>query len=313
MAITTRGLASNNYYINNDILVELTSTYSDGYFIIFLTNETTNITTRNLISHQDSQKKATINLSPIIKSIFSLPKFVSQSSIVGQPPTHDGRDLITININHSRHETAPIVFQKYFIRGGQRTQKTNVVSPVGWLQPNGIYPVWTGLPYTASFMPNTGSIQALNPPSDIIDYRRESGCGSSYIRFLNQMGGYSYWLFSSGKEIDSNKPLGSFTKYGYYGKGTVVDFFSVPPSNVIDLGHESDTKLSVSGKVPLKYIDLIKDLIISPEVHVYSNAAFRRVYVQSGSVDKDLNKRAYQVKLSFDMNNKFNPSILWSN
>lgn len=314
--IKIEGLESNCYYINNDIMVKLTSDHNEGYFKVLFNNNTTGKSTGYLTIHQDSKKEGIINISPILKGLHSIPRNNDNYGIT--QTTHAGRDVVSMNVTHSKEPSGSLIqrISKSYVRGGVRTQRTNVVSVLDrYLQPNAIIPVWEGFPVSVSFLPTTGQIQHTQPPEYMIERLRTEGCGYCYIRFLNQLGGYSYWLFSTSKLVENNKPLGSFLKYGYS---------NTPPSNVVaskfpetglvDLGQEYEGKINVSSKVPLRFLDLIRDLEISPEVHYLTpTLQWQRVFVQGGSIEKDINKKASLVKLTIDLQNRFNPSLLWSN
>lgn len=314
---TIEGLSSNNYYINNPIMIGLKSTALGGYFIVRFTDNTTGITTSNFIAQQDPTGRAVLDISGVIKSIFSYPKCESMYDIA--PVPHNGCDNVTIRAYHSSYTSTAAVLTKNFLRGGNRTQNTNQAAGATgiFLQTGNVVPVWSGYPVDATYFNTDGKLYHYslnNIPSTIIDNRRVKGCSSVYMRFLNQRGGYSYWLFETGEETETNTPLGGFIKFGYLNRPSALPSGNVPKTGVVDLGNEVDTKFAAIGKVPKQYIDLIRDLIVSPEVYYLNEFNdFVRVILNKNTIVEDANKRAFSVKISFDLYNRFNPSLLWSN
>lgn len=304
-AITVTGLTGSNYLINNEITLNLNSGVLVNYYIITLENITNGNTTSPIkIYTRIGTNEKNVNLSPIIKSIFSYPE--ANQSYAGFGSTTKNLNTIRITVETDTG-FFPYTITRNFIRGGNRTNDVNQVLPITvptnsatWLQPASRIPAWNGYPIAGYRLNSAGSITKVLQgvlPTGTLDYQRVRGCNSIYIKFLNQKGGYSYWLFETNKETESNDNLGGFIR------NNLVD----------DLGNDSNSSLSVWGKIPKAYIGLIKDLIISPEIYTYDGSKFNRLLSGKNSITIDDNKRAYQVTIKFELEYRFDPSLLWYN
>lgn len=312
-SFTVNNLTGNNYMINNDIIVVLGSQVTGGYFTVRMYNATNGVSTTNIISHQDGSGTVILNLSPIIKGIFSYPKHNTNYTTANLVQV--GLNRITLYVKHSSNSTETS-FVKNYIRAGRRVNNTNQTIAVNaWLQPSAKIPVWSGYPANASQLASDNTIrirQVAAIPTAMVDQRRPKGCQSTYVKFLNQLGGYSYWLFEAYTETESGGSLGSYTTYSASNRAG-IDLRNSYINDVGDLGSESDNKITVTGKVPTEYIGVIRDLIISPEIYIYEAGSFIRVTCAKNNVQEEANRRAYSVKINFDYQYRFNPSILWSN
>lgn len=303
-SLTVSGLSGNNYLINNDIILTLTSQNDTTYFNISFENLTNQKNTGEIKVYTPiASNTKKVYISSIIKSIFDYPQAVQTYGGVTTTLNTLNRIKITVTTEDgiTYYETT-----KNFIRGGYRTQETNQVLPITnaavfdtWLQPADKIPAWTGYPIAGYRLNNTTITKVATGalPTGMLDYQRTKGCNNIYLKFLNQKGGYSYWLFETNKETEANENLGGFIR------NDVND----------DLGNEANSSLSVWGKIPKQYIGLIKDLIISPEIYTYRDGEFERLRSNRNSITIDDNKRAYQVTIKFDLDYRFNPSLLWYN
>jgi hypothetical protein len=131
-----------------------------------------------------------------------------------------------------------------------------------------------------------------------IDYRRIKGNNNIYLKFLNQKGGYSYWLFESYGEKETNTPLGYLVNTS---------------NNLLDLGNESKSDLQIYSKIPKEYRNFPKDLIVSSDIYAYQNSAWKKIFLKSNNIEFDNIKKVYTVNFNIDLNYRFNPSLLWSN
>ena len=103
--------------------------------------------------------------------------------------------------------------------------------------------------------------------------------------------------FRSKNELESNVNLGGFVR------NNLVD----------DLGNESNSTIQAMGKIPAEYAYYINDLIVSPEIYVLLDGSWVRVRSKNNSVSVNQTKRSYQVTINYDVDYRFNPSLLWSN
>lgn len=310
--IEVSGISGSNYLINNDIIMTLNSNVNVDYYELSLTNLTNGNNTGIFRMYtKQTSNELNINLSPIIKGIFSEPE-ADNSYSTGSTTVNLNRITITIQKDGSENSYTTT---KNFIRGGNRTNDTNQSLAITvtntfntWLQPANKIPTWTGYPIAGYRLNSNNTITKVltsSLPSGILDARRSTGCYPVYVKFLNQKGGYSYWLFESGKEGEQNNHLGSFIRN----------------NKVDDLGSEADSTLQLYSKVHKDYIGLIKDLCVSSEIYVYHAAMtkaakpnqFIRAFLDRNSTLIDENKKAYAVNIKLDFDYRFNPSLLWSN
>lgn len=287
--ILTVGLENDNYLINNEIWVNLSVVDLITRFTLSITNLNNGKFSRPLKLFSNNSG-AMINLQPLIKSLFDYPNVRNQNRFQISIQAYNENTLV-----HS----ATIV--KNLIRGGNRTELTNQYLSLGEiLRPSLKLPVWDGFPTDEYYLGNDGSIAIRNyafiEPS-LIDNKKVKGCNNIYFRFLNQKGGYSNWLFESYSNTEINNNLGAFIRN----------------NTIEDLGSEVDNSLSVFSKVPAEYYSLIKDLFISPDIYVWQDLRWKKVISNKNTSEYDTAKRAYSVKAKFIFENRFNPSLLWSN
>jgi len=282
------GLESNGYYINNDIFIGFPAYVGNLYFTVRIesvSNPQLFIVQRVYASPDGT---ARINISPILKSMF------------GDFGNSNSQEFKITRILSSNN--ASLTLQKTFIRGGVRSTLTNLKATANtFLNPAVKYPVFQGYPITFDYINGEYQINQIQQPDisvSLLDYRIPTGCNGTYIRFLNQMGGYSYWYFESFSNTESGDNLG-----GFINRNNQVD----------DLGNESNVQLKAYSKFPKEYVSLAKDLIVSGEIYIYENGVFTRIRTIKNSIEEDKVKRAYSVTLKFDIDYRFNPSSLWSN
>lgn len=279
-------LNGNGYLINNEIWFNVNADEDIVYFKFIYTNLANGKISTAFIAYADQTDNVFINIQSVVKSLFNTPNgSTNNSSKIQISITADTGDNIT--------------FTKDFVRGGNRVNETNqTISPNQTLRLSQNLPVWSGFPAYDYFLSSSYVIQeqTLAEVSNI-DYRRIKGCNNIYLKFLNQKGGYSYWLFESYSEKEANTPLG----------------YLVQPNNLLlDLGNQSKSDLQVYSKIPREYRQYAFDLIVSPDVYAYQNGAWKKIFMKSNNIERDNLKRVYTVNLNIDLNYRFNPSLLWS-
>lgn len=287
--IISHNLTGNGYLINNEIWMGVSADSDIIYFRIFLRNLSNNKISTSFYAYADVNNSVSVNLQSIIKSLFDVPNGSTNNS-----------NAIEISIIANTGDT--LVFQKNFIRGGKRVNEVNqTFSPNQTLRLSEKLPVWSGFPVLDYFISSSYIIQEktlADLPSNEIDYKRIKGCNNIYIKFLNQKGGYSYWLFESYTEKEQNTPLGSFIS---------------GDNNLIDMGSESTSDLQIYSKIPRDYRQYALDIIISPDIYAYQNGGWNKIFMKSNSTERDNIKKVYTVTLNIDLAYRFNPSLLWSN
>lgn len=286
--IISHNLTGNGFLINNEIWFEITADQPVAYFKLNIRNLSNNKISTTFISYTDINNKVFVNIQSVVKSLFDIPNGNANSA---------SKMEITIIAN-----TSDIIsFQKDFIRGGKRVNETNqTISPNQFLRISEKLPVWSGFEAFDYYLDPSYQISILSIGSSVpnIDYKRIKGCNNVYIKFLNQNGGYSYWLFESYTKKESNIPL------GYVISGS---------NNMVDLGSESDNDLQIYSKIPKEYKQYALDIIVSPDVYAYRNGTWEKIFMKSNSNEYDNIKKVYSVNINIDLNYRFNPSLLWSN
>lgn len=292
MAIS-HNLNSNGYLVNNEIWMRLQSDIAVKYFTVYV-YYFFGSSTKFILYPNSSSTKVVFNLQPIIKSLMIPPD--------GQTGFDGSINFMQMNVQiGTDSEFSALDINKYFIRGGNRTNDTNQTqSPNINLRISNRLPVWSGYPaideYTENYEVKTRNVSL----AENVDYRRVKGCNNTYVKFLNQKGGYSYWLFESFSERESATNLG---------------FNSYPESGFVDFGSETKYDFRLYSKIPAEYVNYAKDIIVSCGIYIYDEgtASWKTAFMKSNSIEYDNIKKVYAVALSLDLHYRFNPSLLWTN
>lgn len=279
-------LNGNGYFINNEIWFNINADEDVVYFKLILTNLSNSKISTQFISYAINNN-VFVNIQSIVKSLFDVPNGETNNST-------------KINISITANTGDNISFQKDFVRGGKRVNDTNqTISPNQTLRLAKKLPVWSGFPVYDYYLSPSYVIQKQNLVDVTnIDYKRIKGCNNIYIKFLNQKGGYSYWLFESFTEKEQNQNLG----------------YVVSAANaLIDLGNDSKSDLQFYSKIPKEYKDYARDIIVSPDIYAYQNGGWKKIFSNNNSIEWDNIKKVYSVNINISLNYRFNPSLLWSN
>jgi hypothetical protein len=302
------GFNDDRYLINNPILLTITSSDNVTFYKIVINNLTNQKTSTDFISYPDFNGFSNVRLEAIIKSLFDYPSDANGYIINDQLVPNANKCRVRIFYKTLDPETEiesdfilGLDTIKTFIRGGKRTSESNQ-SLLGnqILTPCAKLPLWEGYETAEYYLDNNNLIRKrllIYVPSSRYQFLRSKGCNEVYVKFLNQNGGYSNWLFESHLDKESNKSLGGFVRN----------------NKADDLGNEVDNKLDVNSKVPKDYRPIINDLIVSPEIYVMIDGVYKRVRSIGNSISYDSIKRSYNVNINFDFDYRFNPSLLWSN
>lgn len=285
--IISHDLNGNGYLINNEIWFNVNADEDIVYFKFVFNNLGNAKISTGFVSYADANDNVFVNIQPVIKSLFDVPNGLTNNST-------------KVQISITANDGTNLTFIKDFVRGGNRVNETNqTISPNQTLRLYSTLPVWSGFPVYDYFLSPSYVIQQQNL-ADVtnIDHRRIKGCNNIYLKYLNQKGGYSYWLFESYGEKETNTPLGSLVTAN---------------NNLLDLGSESKSDLNVYSKIPKEYKQYAFDLIVSPDVYAYQNGNWKKIFMKSNNIERDNIKRVYTVTLNIDLNYRFNPSLLWSN
>lgn len=284
--IISHNLNGNGYLINNEIWFNITADLPVLYFRLFVQNLSNGKISSTFTAYPQINS-VRVNLQSIIKSLFDVPNGGNNNAATFK---------ITINAS----DETSINFNKSFIRGGFRTASINqTIQNNQRLRISDTIPIWQGLPISENFL-NTDYSISTTPLANItnVDYRRGKGCNNIYLKFLNQKGGYSFWLFESYSQKETARNNGNLIG----GDG-----------QLIDLGSDSNSDLQVFSKIPKEYRQYAKDFIVSPDIYVWQDAIWKKVTTKNNSIEVDNIKKVYSVNFNLDLNYRFNPSLLWSN
>jgi len=308
--ITT--MSGNGFLINNDIwlgspsFLDSENIDKTTKFKFYFNNLTNQKQSKEIIVYPYLGSGVKVNLSPVLKSLFEYPKAENNyteltpfniSNIVNFFEIKIQRFFIPENSNVEIYDENTIT--KAFIRGGSRSNDSNLTLPIGTtLRPTQYLPIWNGYPVAEYKLATGYNIEKNNNLDSVMFQERMKvyGCSPTYLKFLNQKGGYSYWLFES-------------TTNDEQGQGNE---FANQLGEVVDFGKEYSNDIAIYSKVESKYLPLILDLIVSPEVLLYKGSnEWERVILSQNKVSENSFKRAYDVKLKLEKVVNFNSSLLW--
>lgn len=307
-AISVYGLSSNGYYIYNPIFIEVNFTPSAGevmnFFVIKIVSASdSSINSEIKVYPKTDQNSVKLDISGTVKSFFKKP--VNNTVYVGSFEENSNREVLNFTFTaHYLFEGTPM--QKIrteggyrFFRGGLNNNSlNNQTAAVGSvLRKSEKLPYWSGYP-TAEYTVNENFGIVKNTVIDTIENKERrivTGCNNFYIKFLNSLGGYSYWLFQGLKESKNT------TNLGY---SNVFNEFK-------DFGNRVERKVSVYSKVPARFYPLIEDLVESSSIFLYnySDMTWYPIKNENNRTEFDVYKKNYEVKLNFELISNYNPTI----
>lgn len=304
--MSVAGISSNGLLIDNDIILRATLNSPDvaNYFTISVYNLTTGINAENFRFYSSINNSISVNISPILKSTFNKPEHNTNYGVADTTETNNSNQIrVIVSINYTDGETTGNIFSnqtRNYIRGGKRTLNTNIRIPIGTkLRTSTLVPVWPGYP-TSSYEIASDWFITRKTIFTEIEQLRSKTCDPVYIKFLNSLGGYSYWLFETSTFEESNDNLGVISNYG----------------SITDLGNDVEFNLTVQSKVPERYISYISDLISSPEIYRYipgqtQENAWERLISDNNKNTIITGKDVYGVKLKFQRYYNYKPAVIW--
>lgn len=301
--MTVTGINSDLYYANNPIFITFEGINSQtNYIEIFPTTsgpQTSSIKPQRL--YVFSQNKITIDISQTVKMLFpDIPHNTDYTTLTPFIVMNNWKRITLVIkevLNDGTVNNLPGI-TKTFLRGGNRTylsnQRTAVKVP---LVPTDTIPQWGGYPIDWYSFSTLKVMEKSNViPITYKELRKIKGCDPLYIKFLNSKGGYSYWLFENWESENKSKNL-----------GVIEDTYTLK-----DLGNESEATITVISKVPKRYIPLMVDLSDSQEIYIYKGSTiWERVISNNNKVSQNKFNTNEKVKMSFDVVNRYNPSLIW--
>ena len=324
------GLHRDNYLVNNPIWVDM-KVISTGvaYIILAFTPQThddaapvVTDTAGTLRLYPDSIGELELDLAEIAKGFMSKPQHPRDTIDAAAIKTNYLRALISIVAKLETGGTATILTTvKNFIRGGREALSTNVtLNPSTTLVESVNIPYWGGpYPFALYKLDSNSIIRSYitSLDRDRIERRRVVGCNPVYLRFLNTLGGYSFWLFeTSDLRKKTDKP-------------DTIDGREGPES----LGHEATYTLTLETRAERRYFKTLRALAESAEVYAYeltqllidqqdeavvfgseaslARSGWSRIINPGNSVDTNAFEEVQTFKLKFTVMLPYNPQVVW--
>lgn len=302
-----KGLELNGYYINNPLYIEVSDLINTKYIEVSLAYAGASSVTYKL--YPDLQGKVLVNVASMVRVILPLP--VANTDYTNNTTENTVHELsITIKEYKTDNTSTEQSFVKKFVRGGKIGNLINQVAQVGVTLTNSKkLPVWKGKPVALYNMTKDLTVgkhpivvntnfydDNYNIDVEIQTTRYVDGV---YLKFLNSLGGYSYWLFErSSTKIKSDN-------IGYYVTPTISG------EVVNDMGQEVQEESTAESVVKAEYIGIIKDLITSSEVYQFTgDNNWERIILDGNSLTVNPAKKVYDVSISYKRHNTFTPTTL---
>jgi len=294
MALTVTGLQSNYYLANNPIYITARETLSWDYATI----KVGSLPVATVTPIEDAVR---VDIAPFIKSLMPNVSFnVSDNIITAEIRVTVFRRGISVAIP-IRQET----FNKTFIRGGNSRNLPNYnVSANQLLKVTDKIPYWSGYDARYSRMIQAGSLNTISEypvdhPQNIPNQKERlkvKGCNPQFVKFLNRLGGYSYWLFEVAETTLTNNDL-----------GTINNIY------VADLGYSYNEEIELYSKVPERYMALMEDLIFSPSTWLFEKETnqWHRFKLSNNNVKVNHANKAQEFKIKLKPFTNYNPSLIW--
>lgn len=313
MSVKVTGLTANSIYLTgNDIWVRIWE--SDVFAAPTVSSLTVQVEGINgeYVFYPSPVNDFYLNLSAIVKLGFEAPKH--DENYIDPTPYPATTNFIKKKVTFTVSKlggTQSVNVTSYFLRGYKRTNGTNIKFNFGkFLTNSSKIPVWPGYPSSAYYVPDAlnslpGTAITIHKQINIPNSSREElkvkGCENVYVKFMNSLGGYSYWLFEKNETDNKNKHLGyTKSRQGYS-----------------DFGSYGSRSRQLQSKVPSKYSGLMLDLIESPEAYIYNPSAtiaadkWQRIILEDNNIPENSWDTLYEVKIDVTVPLKYNPSLIW--
>jgi hypothetical protein len=301
--MTITGLSNNYYLINNPIHIIMNGFASDVDYLD-LTATNTNTSKSGSVRIYPINNVFKIDISHIVKSTFKEPSY----------PFED-INLNTISllfsINFESGSVTNTTINKYFIRGGNfqgvypdcSRKKDNYLDngDIPALLISEVVPCWGAVPARMSSFLATSKIQGDSYTSVAVETECfDEICNPAKFIFLNQYGTYSEWQFPRYEVEDKTKHTDIIEKFAI---GLNGDRFK-------DIGSKVTTTITVKDSVPLRFNNLIRNLIISPEIYLILDNVEHKMILNNSKWSYNNKDKNYKYSLSFDYLEVLNPSDL---
>lgn len=306
--ITVTGLESDLYYINNPILINILGIDTRTIYLdltVSNLNDANNIKVSNPLRIYPNIHNQIVDfdISEVIKANFPRPKHPTTSLGNGTPI---GTNYVRFAVNIQQrldngHDGLPYSSTKTFLRGGKDTQAINVTANMNQsLSINNTTLIWGGLPVNRYYIDNNKQIAISNiiPTNEVVQMK-SIGCDPFYVRFLNNLGGYSYWYFPIWEKEKKTKSAGYVNR--------------VRISNGFSLGFEATHTLKAESKIKRDYFDLAEALISSPEIHAYNKYGntWAKIELKDGSFSRNTYEDVSDFNVQFNVKLTNDERLIW--
>jgi len=307
--MTIYGLSNNGYCINNPIYLSVHGANNVAKYDIIVATLDPDYPGNYVISCSAINGKIKINIAPTIKALFKKPSHDYNGENNGTSIyENSARQKIDFTIRmYLKGGNIPIetklIQGKYFFRAGTFYNGFDVVLSMGkTLLNTQKLPYWENYPVEEYHIGQDYNIfrrELENVGASRKELMPDNTCNPIYIKFLNALGGYSFWLFDSQTEII---------------KTTNTGFYNQHNKENADYGNQIDRKMSLFSKVPQRYFSIIRELIVSPEIYWYdksNNWRWQRIINDNNSFETNNDRKFQEVSLSFIMPTNYNPQLSW--
>tara|TARA_R110001606_G_scaffold253995_7_gene401858 strand:+ start:451 stop:1395 length:945 start_codon:yes stop_codon:yes gene_type:complete len=312
LQINLTGLTADRYLFNNPIWIAATNLglgASSLQCTISRTDVSGVFVTSRFFIFSDTVE---FDISEYIKGMCDYPNYPTGIVLNNQDiETNYYPFTITLNaVNPQGQLTSSLNLQKTFIRGGLENQQTNVALPNGTILKESVkIPVWNGYEKRIYKIENNTIIMTTDIPNGSIENMVIKSCNPLYFRFVNMLGGYSYWLFENWDFLKKTD------------KTQVIDRRDVD----ISTGNKSSYSLNVSGRVDRRYFKVMRALIQSPEIQVLNlsnkvnevsgfvavNENWEQVWSAGNQSSINALQKVNQIKLKFDYVSTMQTQTIW--
>jgi len=199
--------------------------------------------------------------------------------------------------------TAEINYKQFFRAGSFNNAFDVALLPNQALHNYDKIPYWDGFPAERYYIGESYNIyfdkvESLTPNQK--ELLPNPCCNPVYVKFLNALGGYSYWLFE-----------GQTIHYKTQNTG----YYNSDHRYTTDYGNTLETTLELHSKVPGRYINIIRELIVSPEIYAYQpqrKPIWKQIINNNNTFAYIEDKKINEVQLSFIQPINFNPQTLFN-
>jgi hypothetical protein len=293
-----QGLLNNYYLFKNKINILINGFTSDvRYLDLLFTNLYTNKISELRIYPINRIFK--LDISHAVENTFNEPNIFDTANINLNSIKIDFKSIL---VNDSEINQS---ITKHFIRGGNfqgvypnGTQKEN------YLKNNDIIenlislkkPIWIDDLVFNSKIQGGEYVSFLSNNFELLDLP----CKGIELVFLNQYGTYSQWYFNNYEIETSTKTTDYLERFNLSFNGNIGQ----------DLGVKAENKIIVKDRIPLRYNDYIRHLMVSPEVYAIEKGFYRKLKQNNSKWNFNSRENYYDYKIDFDYFDVINPSEL---